>query len=164
MYSTSVGWINKLDGFPGLYGNGVFLEFGYSHIYLIARQLAVGATTGTQHKRAQPNQSNPYQQPTRAQDRLSHGKNTPMLLYAAECTFLTCPTKIEQMGIRPALHHKTAFMLVRDYDVIYPEDLRVANLVQNSHLAKSISDASYGESVKIAPTMLHSTNFCYNSP
>src|SRR5215471_4940265 len=45
----------------------------------------------------------PQAQSTSGQDRLSHAKNTPMLLYAAECIFLTCPTKIEQMGIRPAV-------------------------------------------------------------
>jgi putative transposase len=42
---------------------------------------------------------------------------------------------------RRDFHHKTALELVRRYDVIYLEDLRVANLVRNAHLAKSISDA-----------------------
>jgi putative transposase len=46
---------------------------------------------------------------------------------------------------RRDFHHKTALQLVRTYDVIYLEDLRVANLVQNSHLAKSISDAGWGQ-------------------
>ena len=40
---------------------------------------------------------------------------------------------------RRDFHHKTALLLLRQYDVIYLEDLRVANLVQNAHLAKSIS-------------------------
>jgi putative transposase len=40
-------------------------------------------------------------------------------------------------------HHKTALALLRDYDTIYVEDLRVANLVRNRHLAKSISDAGW---------------------
>jgi len=36
---------------------------------------------------------------------------------------------------------KAALRLVRDFDVIYHEDLQVANMVQNQHLAKSIADA-----------------------
>jgi putative transposase len=42
-------------------------------------------------------------------------------------------------------HHKTALTLVRAYDTIYLEDLRVANLVRNRHLAKSISDAGWAQ-------------------
>ncbi|HEX6796835.1 MAG TPA: transposase, partial [Ktedonobacterales bacterium] len=44
---------------------------------------------------------------------------------------------------RRDFHHKTALALLRQYDVIYLEDLRVRNLVRNSHLAKSISDAGW---------------------
>src|SRR5262249_33400047 len=40
-------------------------------------------------------------------------------------------------------HHKPALALLRQYDVVYLEDLRVANLVRNPHLAKSISDAGW---------------------
>jgi putative transposase len=39
--------------------------------------------------------------------------------------------------------HKTALALVREHDLIYLEDLPVANLVRNRHLAKSISDAGW---------------------
>jgi putative transposase len=37
-------------------------------------------------------------------------------------------------------HHKTALALLRTYDTIYLEDLRVRNMVRNTHLAKSISE------------------------
>jgi putative transposase len=42
-------------------------------------------------------------------------------------------------------HHKTALGLLRQYDTIYLEDLRVANLVRNRFLAKSISDAGWAQ-------------------
>jgi putative transposase len=42
-------------------------------------------------------------------------------------------------------HHKTALMLVRQYDTLYLEDLQVANLVRNRHLAKSIADAAWAQ-------------------
>jgi putative transposase len=46
---------------------------------------------------------------------------------------------------RRDFHHKTALMLVQSYDTIYLEDLQVANLVQNRHLSKSISDAGWAQ-------------------
>jgi putative transposase len=45
---------------------------------------------------------------------------------------------------RQDFHHKAALALVRQYDTIYHEDLRVANMVKNPHLAKSIGDAGWG--------------------
>jgi putative transposase len=44
---------------------------------------------------------------------------------------------------RRHFHHKTALALLRQYDTMYLEDLRVANMVRNYHLAKSISDAGW---------------------
>jgi putative transposase len=44
---------------------------------------------------------------------------------------------------RADFHHKTALALLRDYDIISLEDVRVANLVRNRRLAKSISDAGW---------------------
>ncbi len=44
---------------------------------------------------------------------------------------------------RTDFHHQTALLLLRTYDTLYLEDLRVANLVRNPHLAKSISDAGW---------------------
>ncbi|HEU5346081.1 MAG TPA: transposase [Ktedonobacterales bacterium] len=44
---------------------------------------------------------------------------------------------------RADFHHKTALKLLRQYDTIFLEDLQVANLVRNHHLAKSILDAAW---------------------
>jgi putative transposase len=46
---------------------------------------------------------------------------------------------------RRDFQHKAARELLRQYDVIYLEDLQIRNLVRNPYLAKSISDASWAQ-------------------
>ncbi|BBX15975.1 transposase [Mycolicibacterium duvalii] len=46
-------------------------------------------------------------------------------------------------------HHKQALALVRDNQVIHVEDLNIAGMVRNRRLARAISDAGWGQFVKI---------------
>ncbi|HZS89267.1 MAG TPA: transposase [Chloroflexota bacterium] len=50
---------------------------------------------------------------------------------------------------RKDFHHKTAHALVQANDAICHEDVRVANMVQNHALARSISDAAWGQFIAI---------------
>ncbi|WP_232070854.1 RNA-guided endonuclease InsQ/TnpB family protein [Mycobacterium lacus] len=46
-------------------------------------------------------------------------------------------------------HHKQALALVRDNQVIYVEDLNIVGMVKNRRLARAISDAGWGQFVRI---------------
>jgi putative transposase len=46
-------------------------------------------------------------------------------------------------------HHKQALALVRDNQVIYVEDLNIVGMVKNRRLARAISDAGWGQFIRI---------------
>jgi putative transposase len=77
----------------------------------------------------------------KAQHRLSRRKKRSKRWWKAARLVARKHQKVRRQ--RRDFHQKTALALVRAYDTIYVEDLRVANLVRNHHLAKSISDAGW---------------------
>ena len=77
----------------------------------------------------------------KAQKRLSRRKRGSKRWWKAARLVAKKHQKVRRQ--RRDFHHQTALALVRDYDTIYLEDLRVANLVRNPYLAKSISDAGW---------------------
>ena len=46
-------------------------------------------------------------------------------------------------------HHKQALALVRENQVIHVEDLNIVGMIRNRRLARAISDAGWGQFVKI---------------
>jgi putative transposase len=46
-------------------------------------------------------------------------------------------------------HHKQALALVRENQVIHVEDLNIGGMVKNTRIARDISDAAWGQFVKI---------------
>lgn len=77
----------------------------------------------------------------RAQRRVSRRKKGSKRRRKAVQMLARAHQKVKRQ--RTDFHHKTALALLREYDTIYLEDLRVANMVRNRHLAKSISDAGW---------------------
>lgn len=62
---------------------------------------------------------------------------------------------------REDFFHKTALELVKKYDCLVFEDLKIANMVKNHHLAKSIADASWRTFQNITQTKAESAGRKY---
>jgi putative transposase len=77
----------------------------------------------------------------RAQRRVSRRKKGSTRRRKAVALLRRKQQKVKRQ--RTDFHHTTALLLVRGVDTIYIEDLQVANMVRNRHLAKSISDVGW---------------------
>src|SRR5262249_33914621 len=78
-----------------------------------------------------------------AQQWLSHRKKRSKRWWKAARLLARKHQKVRRQ--RRGFHHQTALVLVRQHDILYLEDLRVANLVRNRQLAKNISEAGWGQ-------------------
>jgi putative transposase len=63
----------------------------------------------------------------------------------AEARTLVAKTHAKISDQRRDFLHKVANAYIKDYGTIMVEDLKIKNMVQNRHLAKNISDASWGK-------------------
>jgi len=68
---------------------------------------------------------------------------TPNCYRKAEAYLAKCQRRVSRRKKGSQRRSKTALQLVHQYDTIYHEDLQVANMVRNQHLAKSTADAGW---------------------
>ncbi|MFQ5794044.1 MAG: RNA-guided endonuclease InsQ/TnpB family protein [Candidatus Bipolaricaulia bacterium] len=80
---------------------------------------------------------------TKAQRRVSRRKRGSNRHHKAVRLLQRAHEKVQNQ--RKDFHHKLSRKLVNQYDRIYYEDLNIQNMVKNCHLAKSISDAGWGQ-------------------
>lgn len=76
-----------------------------------------------------------------AQRRVSRGKQGSQRRRKAVRLLAKKHEKIKRQ--RADFHHKTALNIVREFDAIAVEDLNIAGMVKNHHLAKSIVDVAW---------------------
>src|SRR5262249_40928596 len=81
------------------------------------------------------------QQLAKAQRRVSRRKKCSNRCNKAKKLLAKKHQKVRRQ--RRDFHHKVSLLLVREYDTIYIEDLRVATMMRNRHLAKSLADAGW---------------------
>lgn len=79
----------------------------------------------------------------RLQKNLSRKQNGSRNRYKSRRKVARCHLRVK--NIRQDWLHKLTTDIVRDNDIIGIEDLNVKGMVRNKHLAKSITDASFGE-------------------